>query len=85
MLRNSSIPSLSVFILSICLFVCLSCRFIMAELLQTERTYVKDLEICIRCYLDEMNDPTNETPPAIHGKQDIIFGNIRDIYEFHKK
>ncbi len=57
----------------------------MAELLQTERTYVKDLELCIRVYLDEMNDPTNETPPALLGKQDVIFGNIREIYEFHKK
>ncbi|OXU29113.1 hypothetical protein TSAR_004897, partial [Trichomalopsis sarcophagae] len=28
-------------------------EFIMAELLQTERTYVKDLETCIRCFLEE--------------------------------
>ena len=28
--------------------VCTVIRFIMAELLQTERTYVKDLETCIR-------------------------------------
>ncbi len=58
----------------------------MAELLQTERTYVKDLEICIHCYLDEMNDPTtNETPPSIVGKQEVIFGNLREIYDFHRK
>jgi hypothetical protein len=28
---------------------CLS-RFVMAELLQTERTYVKDLEVCVKVW-----------------------------------
>lgn len=54
----------------------------MAELLQTERTYVKDLETCIKFFLDEMRD-SNSVPAPIHNKEDIIFGNMEEIYEFH--
>jgi len=32
---------------------CVAFRFIMAELLQTERTYVKDLETCIRVWCSD--------------------------------
>ncbi|KAK2189417.1 hypothetical protein NP493_107g06001 [Ridgeia piscesae] len=60
-------------------------EFIMAELLQTERTYVKDLETCIDCYMAEMLAPDKELPAGISGKHDIIFGNIQDIYNFHNK
>ncbi|KAL3855027.1 hypothetical protein ACJMK2_014257 [Sinanodonta woodiana] len=59
-------------------------EFIMAELLQTERTYVKDLEICIQCYLNEMKDPDNLIPQGIQNKYKVIFGNLEEIYEFHK-
>lgn len=56
----------------------------MAELLQTERTYVKDLETCIKYFLEEMR--TNSTVPSpIHGKEDVIFGNMEEIYDFHQK
>lgn len=57
-------------------------EFIMAELLQTERTYVKDLETCIKCFLHETRD-SNNIPQALAGKEDIIFGNMEEIYEFH--
>ncbi|XP_064646133.1 triple functional domain protein-like isoform X3 [Lineus longissimus] len=57
-------------------------EFIMAELLQTERAYVKDLELCIRHYLAEIR-MCNDIPPALQGKADIIFGNIEEIYDFH--
>ncbi|XP_048253877.1 triple functional domain protein-like isoform X2 [Haliotis rufescens] len=59
-------------------------EFIMAELLQTERTYVKDLETCLKCYMYVMDDPSNNAPPGIQGKQKVIFGNLDEIYEFHK-
>lgn len=54
----------------------------MAELLQTERTYVKDLEVCMKSFFNEMRQQTN-TPPALIGKEEIIFGNIEEIYNFH--
>ncbi|XP_071053767.1 triple functional domain protein isoform X4 [Onthophagus taurus] len=56
-------------------------EFIMAELLQTERTYVKDLETCINCFLYEMRN--GGVPQSLIGKEDIIFGNIEEIYHFH--
>lgn len=58
-------------------------RFIMAELLQTERTYVKDLELCIRCFLDETRANKNNIPQGLHGRESIIFSNIEEIYRFH--
>ncbi|XP_049885181.1 kalirin isoform X2 [Pectinophora gossypiella] len=60
-------------------------EFIMAELLQTERAYVKDLETCITCYLREMRTDPAAVPPALQGKEEIIFGNIEDIYRFHER
>ncbi|KAJ8977414.1 hypothetical protein NQ317_000215 [Molorchus minor] len=57
-------------------------RFIMAELLQTERTYVKDLETCISCFLQEMKNSTN-VPATLQGREQIIFGNMEEIYNFH--
>lgn len=40
----------------------------MAELLQTERAYVKDLETCITCYLREMRTDPSAVPAALQGK-----------------
>ncbi|CAG0901712.1 unnamed protein product, partial [Darwinula stevensoni] len=58
-------------------------EYIMTELLQTERAYVKDLEVCIRCYLREMQN-SSMAPSGIQGKEIILFGNMEEIYEFHK-
>uniref|UniRef100_A0A6P7GNL4 Kalirin-like n=1 Tax=Diabrotica virgifera virgifera TaxID=50390 RepID=A0A6P7GNL4_DIAVI len=57
-------------------------EFIMAELLQTERTYVKDLETCITCFLHEMRNSPAATSSFL-SKESIIFGNMEEIYEFH--
>ncbi|XP_050432765.1 triple functional domain protein isoform X1 [Adelges cooleyi] len=58
-------------------------EFIMAELLQTERTYVKDLDVCIKAYLDEIRALQN-VPIGLHGRVDVLFGNIEDIRNFHR-
>jgi triple functional domain protein len=55
----------------------------MAELLQTERSYVKDLETCIKVFLDEMRSHPS-VPTGIQGREAIIFGNIEDIRDFHR-
>ena len=60
-------------------------EFIMAELLQTERTYVKDLEICIETFFKEMRNGSSNLPKKLIGKEDLVFGNIEDIYSFHKQ
>ncbi|XP_026826598.1 kalirin isoform X2 [Ooceraea biroi] len=58
-------------------------EFIMAELLQTERTYVKDLETCIRCFLDETRCGKGNVPLGLQSRESIIFSNIEEIYQFH--
>ncbi|XP_016893864.1 kalirin-like isoform X2 [Cynoglossus semilaevis] len=58
-------------------------EYIMAELLQTERVYVRDLQECIETYLWEMTSGSEDVPPGLSNKDDIVFGNIQDIYEFH--
>ncbi len=60
-------------------------EFIMAELLGTERTYVKDLQICIEAYLYEFRRNESYLPFGIAGKEKNIFGNIEEIYNFHNK
>uniref|UniRef100_A0A4W3I7M0 non-specific serine/threonine protein kinase n=1 Tax=Callorhinchus milii TaxID=7868 RepID=A0A4W3I7M0_CALMI len=58
-------------------------EFIMAELLQTEKAYVRDLHECLETYLWEMTSGVEEIPAGIVNKEHIIFGNIQEIYEFH--
>uniref|UniRef100_A0A4W5PU17 DH domain-containing protein n=1 Tax=Hucho hucho TaxID=62062 RepID=A0A4W5PU17_9TELE len=58
-------------------------EFIMAELIQTEKTYVRDLRECTDTYLWEMTSGVEEIPPGIVNKEHIIFGNMLDLYEFH--
>lgn len=87
----------------------------MAELLQTEKTYVRDLQECLevgevevyvkpeqrewkqeasdegKClcvcqtYLWEMSSGVEEVPPGIANKENVIFGNMQEIYDFHSK
>ncbi|XP_047358806.1 kalirin isoform X2 [Vespa velutina] len=58
-------------------------EFIMAELLQTERTYVKDLETCIRCFLEETRNGKGNVPTGLQGRESIIFSNMEEIHQFH--
>ncbi|KYO42826.1 hypothetical protein Y1Q_0016202 [Alligator mississippiensis] len=58
-------------------------EFIMAELIQTEKAYVRDLRECMDTYLWEMTSGVEEIPPGILNKEHIIFGNMQEIYEFH--
>lgn len=58
-------------------------RFIMAELLQTERAYVKDLDTCISCYLREMRNDPGSVPPALQGKvYKICYSKIRSFLSY---
>lgn len=55
----------------------------MAELLQTERTYVKDLETCIKTYMTEMEKSDDTIPPGLQKKSSMLFGNMVEIFQFH--
>ncbi|XP_054870922.1 kalirin isoform X2 [Amphiprion ocellaris] len=58
-------------------------EFIMAELLQTEKTYVRDLHECLETYLFEMTSGVEEVPAGIANKEHVVFGNMQEICDFH--
>ncbi|XP_068142683.1 LOW QUALITY PROTEIN: triple functional domain protein [Drosophila tropicalis] len=60
-------------------------EFIMAELMQTERTYVNDLATCIKSFAEEFRNGRNTVPAGLVGQESVIFGNIREIHHFHQK
>ena len=58
-------------------------KFIMEELLHTERVYVQDLRTCLQTYLTEMTSGVEKKPAGIRNKEATIFGNMQDIFHFH--
>ncbi|XP_043215264.1 kalirin-like isoform X2 [Amphibalanus amphitrite] len=58
-------------------------EFIMTELLNTERAYVKDLEICVATFLHESRT-SRAVPIGIRDKSDILFSNMEEILDFHR-
>ncbi len=60
----------------------------MAELLETERTYVKDLELAIRCFLRPMrlasSSSSSVLPAPLRGKEETVFCNLEEILSFHQ-
>ena len=39
----------------------------------------------VQTYLWEMTSGSEDVPPGLANKDDIVFGNIQDIYEFHNR
>ena len=35
--------------------------------------------------MKSMAEPSNNVPPGIQGKEKVIFGNMDEIYDFHKE
>lgn len=59
----------------------------MNELLETERAYVEELLCVLEGYAAEMDNPAmaHLIPSNLHSKKDILFGNMPEIYQFHKR
>uniref|UniRef100_A0A3P8S672 MCF.2 cell line derived transforming sequence like n=1 Tax=Amphiprion percula TaxID=161767 RepID=A0A3P8S672_AMPPE len=62
-------------------------RHVMNELLETERAYVEELLCVLEGYAAEMDNPAmaHLIPSNLHSKKDILFGNMSEIYQFHKR
>ncbi|XP_013921072.1 PREDICTED: rho guanine nucleotide exchange factor 25 [Thamnophis sirtalis] len=56
--------------------------FVLRELTETEKMYVEDLGQIVEGYMVTMN--TRGIPEGMKGKDKIIFGNIHQIYDWHK-
>lgn len=54
------------------------------ELLETERVYVSDLKCVVEGYMKEYQEGSPDLPRELRGKKAIIFGNIDEIYQFHR-
>ncbi|KAJ8397932.1 hypothetical protein AAFF_G00432790 [Aldrovandia affinis] len=61
-------------------------RHVMNELLETERAYVEELLCVLQGYAAEMDNPALGPliPNALQNKKDVLFGNMAEIYQFHK-
>ncbi|CAN9498186.1 unnamed protein product [Ophioblennius macclurei] len=62
-------------------------RHVMNELLETERAYVEELLCVLEGYAAEMENPAmaHLLPSSLQSKKDVLFGNMSEIYQFHKR
>lgn len=58
---------------------------IITEIIQTEKSYVQDLQACLETYYKEFVSNVNAQPDYLREKEAIIFGNLEEIFNFHKK
>uniref|UniRef100_A0A672YTR2 Kalirin RhoGEF kinase a n=1 Tax=Sphaeramia orbicularis TaxID=375764 RepID=A0A672YTR2_9TELE len=56
--------------------------FVLNELIQTEKDYVKDLGIVVEGFMKRIED--KGVPDDMKGKDKIVFGNIHQIYDWHR-
>lgn len=62
--------------------------YALQELVATEESYVKDLELIVEGYIREMKDPESDIPlpdDLKGGKERMIFGNLEAIFEWHRE
>ncbi|XP_037542487.1 guanine nucleotide exchange factor DBS [Nematolebias whitei] len=62
-------------------------RHVMNELLETERAYVEELLCVLQGYASEMDNPamSHLIPANLQNKKEVLFGNMTEIYHFHKR
>ncbi|XP_049818599.1 uncharacterized protein LOC109601686 isoform X4 [Aethina tumida] len=58
-------------------------KFIIKEMIETERDYVKSLDYIIVNYIPELQ--REDIPQALRGQRNTVFGNVEKIYEFHSQ
>uniref|UniRef100_A0A673H1J2 Kalirin RhoGEF kinase b n=1 Tax=Sinocyclocheilus rhinocerous TaxID=307959 RepID=A0A673H1J2_9TELE len=57
--------------------------FVLNEMVQTERDYVKDLGVIVEGFMRRIGE--KGVPEDMTGKDKIVFGNIHQIYDWHKE
>ncbi|XP_010746117.3 rho guanine nucleotide exchange factor 25 isoform X2 [Larimichthys crocea] len=56
--------------------------YVLKELIETEKHYVADLGLIVEGYMGTMN--AKSIPEDMKGKDKIVFGNIHQIFDWHK-
>ncbi|XP_023139572.1 rho guanine nucleotide exchange factor 25 isoform X2 [Amphiprion ocellaris] len=56
--------------------------YVLKELIETEKHYVADLGLIVEGYMATMN--SKGVPEDMKGKDKIVFGNIHQIFDWHK-
>ncbi|KAM4737141.1 rho guanine nucleotide exchange factor 25 isoform 2-T2 [Anableps anableps] len=56
--------------------------YVLQELIETEKYYVADLGLIVEGYMATMS--SKGVPEGMKGKDKIVFGNIHQIYDWHK-
>ncbi|XP_010879932.2 rho guanine nucleotide exchange factor 25 isoform X2 [Esox lucius] len=56
--------------------------YVLTELIETEKLYVEDLGLIVEGYMAKMT--SQGIPEDMKGKDKIVFGNIHQIYDWHK-
>ncbi|KAL6457019.1 hypothetical protein MHYP_G00339820 [Metynnis hypsauchen] len=57
-------------------------HYVLLELVETERDYVRDLGLVVEGYMTRMKE--DGVPDDMKGKDKIVFGNIHQIYDWHR-
>uniref|UniRef100_A0A8C5L7C7 Rho guanine nucleotide exchange factor 25 n=1 Tax=Jaculus jaculus TaxID=51337 RepID=A0A8C5L7C7_JACJA len=57
--------------------------YVLSELVETEKMYVDDLGLIVEGYMATM--AAQGVPESLRGRDRIVFGNIQQIYEWHRE
>lgn len=61
-------------------------RYALRELVDTEKSYIRELEKIVFGYMEVIRSGSIEVPKDLmRGKIGFVFGNIQEIHEFHKE
>ncbi|KAK2148868.1 hypothetical protein LSH36_478g02010 [Paralvinella palmiformis] len=59
--------------------------FVINELIETERDYVRDLGLVVEGYMQTIQSGKKPIPEDMQGKDRIVFGNIHQIFDWHRE
>ncbi|XP_072264266.1 probable guanine nucleotide exchange factor MCF2L2 [Pyxicephalus adspersus] len=67
--------------------LCTRKSHIINELIETERVYVEELQSILEGYASSLDNPEMNSliPVVLQNSKDVLFGNLQEIYEFHKR
>ncbi|XP_068137198.1 probable guanine nucleotide exchange factor MCF2L2 isoform X2 [Hyperolius riggenbachi] len=67
--------------------LCTRKSHIINELIETERVYVEELQSILEGYASSLDNPEMNPliPVVLQNSKDVLFGNLQEIYEFHKR